>query len=203
MTVAKRRKREHSVRRELIIETARQLFEDKGFESTTVEEIAAKAELGKGTIYSYFKSKEQIYVAILENGLDILKERMEKALKEPTSAVNALHRMCDVFIEYHRERKWFMESLFLQINQQQYFRLGELVEGLKTKASVWLELVSQVLSWGIERGELQPLDVAKTAQIIIGMVLGLILQHEMGQFSGEIDEYRAALFKLTLEGIKR
>jgi AcrR family transcriptional regulator len=202
MTVAKRREREHNVRREQIIESARRLFEYKGFESTTVEEIAAQAELGKGTIYSYFKSKEQIYVAILENGLDLLKERMEKALADPTSAIDALHRMCDVFIKYHQEKKWFIESLFLQVDQQQYFRLGELVEGLKTKASVWLELVSQVLSWGIERGELKSVDVMKTAQIIIGMVLGLILQHEMGQYSGEISEYRAALFELVLEGIK-
>ncbi|MGD9155859.1 MAG: hypothetical protein PVG90_10240, partial [Bacillota bacterium] len=65
-----------------------------------------------------------------------------------------------------------------------------------------LELVSQVLSWGIERGELKSVDVMKTAQIIIGMVLGLILQHEMGQYSGEISDYRAALFELVLEGIK-
>jgi AcrR family transcriptional regulator len=202
MTVAKRREREQSVRRELILATARRLFESKGFELTTVEEIAAQAELGKGTIYSYFKSKEQIYIAILEDGLDLLKERMETAVQNPVSARDALHRMFDVFVEYHQERKGFMESLFLQVDQQQYFRLGELAQGLKSKASVWVELVAKILHWGIERGELKPMEVVKTAQILIGMVLGLILQHEMGQYSGEISEYRETLLELVLEGIK-
>jgi TetR/AcrR family fatty acid metabolism transcriptional regulator len=202
MTVAKRREREQSVRRELILATARRLFESKGFELTTVEEIAAQAELGKGTIYSYFKSKEQIYIAILEQGLDLLKERIEAVMQNPVSATDALHRMFDVFVEYHRERKGFLESLFLQVDQQQYFRLGELVGGLKNKALVWVELVAKILRWGIERGEFKQLDVHKTAQILIGMVLGLILQHGMGQYSGEISEYRETLLELVLDGIK-
>lgn len=54
MTVAKRRERERLNRREMIIATAQRLFKKKGYELTTVEEIAAGAELGKGTIYSYF-----------------------------------------------------------------------------------------------------------------------------------------------------
>jgi AcrR family transcriptional regulator len=203
MTVANRREREHSVRRELILETARSLFESKGFEQTTVEAIAAKAELGKGTIYSYFKSKEQIYIAILEQGLDVLKERMETALQHPVSATAALNRMFDVFVAYRQERKGFMESLFLQVDERQYMRMGELVGGLKSKAMTWVDWVARILNWGIERGELKPLNVMKTAQVITGMVLGLILQYEMGQYSGEISDYRCVLFELVLEGIKQ
>jgi hypothetical protein len=58
MTVATRREREQHMRRETILDAGRKLFKDKGFEATTVDEIAALAELGKGTIYSYFKSKD-------------------------------------------------------------------------------------------------------------------------------------------------
>jgi AcrR family transcriptional regulator len=202
MTVANRRKREQNVRRKLILDTARTLFERDGFEATTVEAIASRAELGKGTIYSYFKSKEQIYIAILEQGLDLLKGRMEKALQDPVSATEALNRMFDVFVEYHQERKGFMESLFLQVDERQCFRVGELVGGLKSRASNWVDLVAKTLRRGIERGELKPLDVVKTSQVIIGMVLGMILQYEMGQYSGEISEYRGVLFELVLEGIR-
>lgn len=202
MTVAKRRAREQGLRRELILETARQLFETKGFDLTTVEEIAARAELGKGTIYTYFKSKEQIYIAILEKGLDMLKERMDLALQNPSSAVEALHRMFDAFVEYHEERKGFVETLFVQVDQQNLFRLSGLVGGLKNKASIWVESVAKVLQWGIDRGELKTNDVLKTAQIIVGMISGLIIQHEMGQTTGEICDYRAALFEMTLKGLQ-
>ena len=202
MTVAKRRAREQSMRRELIVETARQLFEQKGFDMTTVEEIAARAELGKGTIYSYFQSKEQIYIAILEKGMDLLKERMDEAMRNPASALDALHKMFDVFVDYHRERTDFVETLFVQVDKQNLFQLSGLVGGLKNKAMVWVELVAKVLRWGIERGEFKPVDVLKTAQIIVGMILGLIIQHETGQTSEEIPEYRDTLFQLALNGIK-
>ena len=202
MTVANRRAREQSMRRELIVATAQQLFEEKGFDKTTVEEIAARAELGKGTIYSYFQSKEQIYVAILEKGLDLLKERMEAALQNPASALDALHKMFDVFIEYHRERKDFIETLFVQVDKQNLFHLSGLVGGLKSRAQVWVEQVAKVLHWGIERGEFKPVEVMKTAQIIVGMILGLIIQHETSQTSEEIPEFRNDLFALVLSGIK-
>ncbi|HEY8464111.1 MAG TPA: TetR/AcrR family transcriptional regulator [Bacillota bacterium] len=202
MSVAKRRARERKQRRELIIQTAQQLFEEQGFDRTTVEAIAARAELGKGTIYSYFQSKEQIYIAILEKGLDLLKERMDQALQNPASAIDALHKMFDVFIEYHQERKDFVETLFVQVDKQNLFKLSGLVGGLKNKASVWVEQVAKVLAWGIERGEFKPVDIFKTAQIIVGMILGLIMQHETGQTPEAILDYRDTLFQLVLEGIR-
>lgn len=202
MTVANRRAREQSLRRELIVATAQQLFEEKGFDLTTVEEIAIRAELGKGTIYSYFQSKEQIYIAILEKGLDLLKERMDAALENPVSPIDALHKMFDVFIKYHRERKDFVETLFVQVDKQNLFQLSGLVGGLKNKAADWAQQVAQVLEWGIERGEFKPVDVVKTAQVIVGMILGLIIQHETGQTTAAIPDYRDTLFELTLKGIQ-
>jgi AcrR family transcriptional regulator len=203
MTVAKRREREQSMRRELIMNTARQLFAEKGVDSTTVEEIAARAELGKGTIYSYFQSKEQIYIAILESGLDDLRERMDRAMENPASAVDALYKMYDVFIEFNRERKGFVESLFLQADQQSFFRLSGVVGGLKNRASVWNQLVAKVLQWGIERGEFKRLDVNKLAQVIVGMIIGLIIQNQIVPPDTGFDSFGDVMFEMTLEGIRK
>ncbi len=63
MSVTKRRLRVQMMRRDLILDAAGKLFQEKGYETTTIYEIAALAELGKGTIYSYFKSKEEVYIA--------------------------------------------------------------------------------------------------------------------------------------------
>lgn len=65
--VLTRKERERIFRRNEIIAAAIPLFAEKGFHSTTLEEIAVNSEFGKGTIYNYFTNKEEIYSSILEN----------------------------------------------------------------------------------------------------------------------------------------
>lgn len=62
-----RKERERLFKRLEIVNSAVLLFADKGYENTTLDEIAEKAEFGKGTIYKYFENKEEIYSAIIEN----------------------------------------------------------------------------------------------------------------------------------------
>lgn len=201
MTVSARRQREQQLRRESIVEAAWKLFEQNGFEQTTVDQIAALAELGKGTIYSYFKSKEEIYIAILEKKLDLLEQKMREAVANPQSAVDALYGLYDAFIEYHRDRKGFIDTLFVQIDDQILYRLGGVVGGLKSKASVWMEIVGKTIQWGIERGEFGPVDVERISKTIVGMILGLIIQFEMGQIKEDLAGFRDAVFKLIFDGI--
>ena len=72
MGIAERKEREKLVRREQILEAAYQLFHESGFSAATMDQIAERAELAKGTLYLYFKSKEEVYYALLDRGLEIL-----------------------------------------------------------------------------------------------------------------------------------
>ena len=72
MGIKERREREKEERRRSILDCARSLFFEHGYENVTISQIATAAELGKGTVYSYFDSKESIYIAILREGIGIL-----------------------------------------------------------------------------------------------------------------------------------
>lgn len=61
-----RKERERFIKRGEILHAATQLFAEKGFMNTTIDDIAEKAEFGKGTIYNYFSSKEEMFSVILE-----------------------------------------------------------------------------------------------------------------------------------------
>ena len=67
MSSQERREKERENRRSAILKAARKLFFDRGFKSVTVNNIADKAEVSKGSVYLYFKSKEDIYTQILIN----------------------------------------------------------------------------------------------------------------------------------------
>ena len=61
-----------------LVDVARQLFAKKGVEDTTMNDIAVASKKGRRTLYTYFKSKEQIYMAVVESELDMLLEVLEK-----------------------------------------------------------------------------------------------------------------------------
>ena len=64
-----------------LVDVARQLFAKKGVEETTMNDIAAASKKGRRTLYTYFKSKEQIYMAVVESELEILSAKMNEVAK--------------------------------------------------------------------------------------------------------------------------
>ena len=78
MTTKERRAREKLARRQAILAAAKAVFAEKALSATTIDEIAERAELAKGTIYLYFKSKEEMYTALMEDGLALLVQRFSR-----------------------------------------------------------------------------------------------------------------------------
>lgn len=62
-----------------LVDVARQLFAKKGVEDTTMNDIAVASRKGRRTLYTYFKSKEQIYMAVVESELEMLSDRLKEA----------------------------------------------------------------------------------------------------------------------------
>ena len=68
--------------RRLLVDVARQLFAKNGFESTTMNDIALSSGKGRRTLYTYFKSKEEVYYAVIQTELERLYERMEEVARK-------------------------------------------------------------------------------------------------------------------------
>ena len=64
--------------RDLLVDVARQLFAKKGIEATTMNDIAVASKKGRRTLYTYFKSKEDVYLAVIESEQDRLSQEMRK-----------------------------------------------------------------------------------------------------------------------------
>lgn len=100
MGTAERRQRERSRREKEIIEAARDLFFEKGFDSTSVDEIAGRLELSKGTIYLYFGSKEELYFAVAKEGLGIARDLFRDALSGPGTGLKKLEAIGRSYIRF-------------------------------------------------------------------------------------------------------
>lgn len=95
-----------------IIEAALQLFSERGFEKATVDEIANKANVGKGTIYLYFKNKEQIFMAVIEEGLSKMITHLSQIFSHG-SFMTQLREMITYHFKFVEENKDFYK-IFLK-----------------------------------------------------------------------------------------
>ncbi len=96
MGIRDRKKREKEVRRQQIMVAAKEVFSVKGFAGTTMEDIARKAELSSGTLYLYFKNKDELFASLSLRILQFLNIKliqiMDKAGQRPEDALHALKR---------------------------------------------------------------------------------------------------------------
>ncbi len=99
MSVASRREREREERRHQILAAAEKVFFSKGFAAATMDEVAAEAELSKGTLYLYFKNKDDLFVALAEPVLGELARRLEAVAAADEAGLECLRAMLCSFAE--------------------------------------------------------------------------------------------------------
>ncbi|MBN1183161.1 MAG: TetR/AcrR family transcriptional regulator [Bacteroidales bacterium] len=102
MGISERKEREKESRRNEIIDAAEKVFFNKGVDSATMDEVAEIAELSKGTLYIYFKNKEDLHFAICRRGLSILKEYFIKVVTPEKTVLENLIAIGISFVEFAR-----------------------------------------------------------------------------------------------------
>jgi AcrR family transcriptional regulator len=138
-----RRAREREVRRREILEVARRLFAAKGYQGTTLDEVALLTEFAKPTLYQYFDGKEHLFYTILCEGYGDLESIVRKALSGGGSTAQQFRTICVMFLIYFRKHmdfflihRQFAERLKRDSNQPWHEevrrRHGEILAGLQS-----------------------------------------------------------------------
>lgn len=103
MGISDRRMRERKSRKNDIINAAEELFFSKGYENTSINEIMNQAELGKGTFYLYFSSKEDMYHAIALRGMEKLLPLFEQAAKIDSKGIDIVIRLGYTLLQFYKD----------------------------------------------------------------------------------------------------
>ena len=156
MGIAERKEREKLQRRSEIIDAAEKIFFTKGFESATMDEIAEEAELSKGTLYLYFKSKEDLQFAIFMRGSDILMKMMKDNLSEEHNGYQSLLGLAESFIRFSREkRKHFDLFMYYESSRMEALNIDQEQIQVYLKEQSPLALVTYQVKRGMKDGSLR------------------------------------------------
>lgn len=156
MGITERKEREKLQRRNDIIDAAEKVFFSRGFESATMDDVAALAELSKGTLYLYFKSKEDLQFAIFMRGSDILMKMMEDNLSKERNGYQRLLELAESFIRFSREyRNYFSLFMYYEGSRMEALNIDQEQLQIYLREQSPLALVTQQVSLGIQDGSLR------------------------------------------------
>lgn len=176
MSSEERRKKEKESRKNSILKAARKLFFERGFKSVTVDLIAAKAEVSKGSIYLYFDSKEEIYTQILISANIERHKLMENLLKQEGTASELLLGFTKDYVDFFLENNELFRILMTFMLHSENMNLTEDQNTqLIHTTNENIRAISDVLQKGVESGEFVPnVDIRQSRNAIWGMLNGII-----------------------------
>jgi AcrR family transcriptional regulator len=182
-------------RRKEIFHASVHLFLSKGFNETSMREIADAAGIGKSTLYDYFPSKDDILLSFVEDELQTLTDQMGDIGKQDTGAMQKLRKMMFAYMEYLATNEDFYTKLSSQVQ-----RLAqESLERIQRKRHALQDLVRNVIGEGIQEGCFRPVDSLLATRVIITALTPAVYTTRP---SGSRQQMMEEAFTLMLKGIE-
>ena len=181
-----RREREKAKRREDILRAAREVFFSTGAGRATIDDVAARAEVSKGTIYLYFESKEAILAHLVLEGLDILSGQLKAAYapKKDLPAEERVRRLAHAYLKFSKSHPQYFRLLMAFDRGQFRERVPEpLYQEVSERSAASLRWVEQALEQGRASGQFAVADPGRMAGVLWASLNGvmLLLDHPLRQ----------------------
>lgn len=183
------------VRREQILAAAAVCFAERGFQPTTMDDIARGAQLSKGSLYWHFQNKRELFLAVLDAvAVDLFRVWEERAASEP-DILAVLESIFEVAADRQRDQPDLI-SLWLE-----YLRVPEGRERLAAVYRDARERLAGLIDEGIARGQIRELPREPLAAVLTAGSEGLGLQ-AMVDPEFDLDRHRSTLWDVIRRGIE-
>lgn len=182
-----------------IAKSALHLFAEHGFAGTSVEQIAEAAGIGKGTVYEYFPSKEEIFVHAINDWIMDLINRMVDKTRDIASPVERLKTFIEMVKDVLNVNEPDPKKLFADIDQQTFMPGGAFYKRrhvIKDMRATFCKLVVDILLDGVSKKVFKPeiaRDVSKIAVNLLayldGICMHYLIMEEYQEFEDQVDFY--------------
>lgn len=157
MGIIERKEREREARKNAILDSAEAIFKSKGFSNATMDDIARAAELAKGTVYLYYKSKEELQVGLVLRAFEILRSTLEMKLDPMDNPFDKLRGICSAYWEFSTEHSFYFQMMNSQDLPQRTGQVTpEMLAALHERSSsIWAWMI-QIIEDCKEEGYVKP-----------------------------------------------
>ncbi|WP_028324143.1 TetR/AcrR family transcriptional regulator [Desulfatirhabdium butyrativorans] len=205
MGITERKERERERRRQQILIAARRVFSSRGYTRSTMEDIAKEAELSPGTIYLYFKSKDELYASLSVRILQYLNIRLKHITNqkdiEPDRYIEALKEA--MFDVYEFDPVIVINMFQLQSNDIIKNLTPELKNEIRALSQSSFHVMSEIFEDGIRKGVFISRHPNALADVLWGIFSGLILWKESQRHIHRQDDSLKPTLEIAFELFSR
>ncbi len=160
-------------RRHQVFAASMGLFLEKGFQETSMKEIAAAAGMGKSTLYDYFKTKDEILLSVVEDGVYDLTELAKQITKQDLPAAEKIRQVMHAHLEYLLENKEFYERMLFEVQ-----RLSpESQRSLQIRRHAYQDLLCKLVEEATQEGSFRPVNPLLAARTVLAIMSPAVFTH--------------------------
>jgi len=206
MGTRERRANEKQIRLDQILNAARSLLFSEGITNISISKIAAQAELGVGTIYFYFTNKEEIFIALQEEGLSLFYSIIRAIHRKPVKSDEKLNLIAKEFYRFTQEHKDYYDIINYFLSSSREFFQPDLKNQIDMSGSKILSLIEKIVQSGIADHTFQKDDAGKFAIFFFSSLFGLMQMKKLEKTAlaseRHMDIYEYSVKKL-IHGLKQ
>jgi TetR/AcrR family fatty acid metabolism transcriptional regulator len=186
-------------KRDLLLQTASKIFADKGFEKTTISEIAKRAGVGESTIYEYFGGKEDLLFNIPVENTKLFNDSLVEHLKGVKGADNKLRKVLWHYLNFHGNNRDYATIILFELRPNRRFYQSDAYNSIKAYNRIVVDILKEGIQEGIFR---ENSNVYLFRNLIFGAFDHIITSWLLFDKPQNIVEQSDALFDILIHAIR-
>jgi TetR/AcrR family transcriptional regulator, fatty acid metabolism regulator protein len=192
--------RKSTIRKEKILKAAERIFAQKGFQETTISDVAQEAGVSDATIYEYFTSKEELLFSIPGETARKGKEVIELHLKYIRGAANKLRAVIYHYLEFYQREPDYASVAMLILKQNRKFLETKVYQDVREMS----RLIIHVINEGVSSGEFKPnIDPNLARSMILGTIEHMVIRSILLGKPKNLLDFVDPLTDLLVDGLNR
>jgi len=186
-------------RRQQIMQAAMSCFARKGYHKTTMDDIVAESGLSKGTLYWYFRSKDELFFSLVNSFFLEIQQDMNAIFEQDTSATDKLHSLAYEFARFYEEVAEFLNVFF------EFWMQGTLNEQLNqlfhSMLAEYRGKIAGIIEEGMKAGEFKKVDADQLAVTVMAAYDGLWFYKMLMPDEVDLDRASRAFIETLFTGL--
>ncbi|APJ10355.1 TetR/AcrR family transcriptional regulator [Bacillus safensis] len=184
-------------RRQMILDGATKAFTQFGYKATTMDLVAKLANVGKGTIYTFFKNKEELFDEIFTSLLMEMRKIADEAMDEEKSFSENLHLALFAILEFRKNHQLTIK-IFQENAELGTSAVKEMIEKME---QMIIRYIKTKVKEAIDKGDIKPCDPELTAFVMVKLYIALIFDWEKRYEPLTKEEVAESLELYVLKGL--
>jgi TetR/AcrR family fatty acid metabolism transcriptional regulator len=188
-----------TIRRESIIQAAIEVFSKKDFQTASISEIAQRASIADGTIYQYFRSKEDLFFSIPIEKTKEFCSQLELHLEGISGAINKIRKFVWYFLYFFKTNPEYGRILLLEMRVSKSFVKTETYDFLKQSVSQVMNIIIEGQNEGVIR---QDTDIYVLRHLILGILEHMVCRWLLKGEKYDLLEHHQEVSQIVIDGLK-